>query len=146
MLTLNRGAKDAALAAGVCAATDVTGFGLLGHLYHLLVASKVAARVRAPAVPIFPHVLPLAAEGFVPGGTKRNLAYVAPHTRWDGAIDEARRLTLCDAQTSGGLLVVVPPRGESTILRELERARTPARAVIGEIIDGEPGTIHVTAA
>jgi selenide,water dikinase len=146
MLTLNRGAKDAALAAAARAATDITGFGLLGHLYHLLMASKVAAQVHARAVPIFPHVLPLAAEGIVPGGTKRNLAYVTPHARWDDAIDEAHRLTLCDAQTSGGLLVVVPRDGEGTILRELERAHTPARAVIGEIIAGEPGTIRVTAA
>jgi selenide,water dikinase len=88
----------------------------------------------------------LAAEGIVPGGTKRNLAYVASHTRWDDGIDEAHRLILCDAQTSGGLLVVVPRDGEATILRELERARTPARAVIGEIVAGEPGTLQVIPA
>jgi selenide,water dikinase len=145
MTTLNRGAKDAALAAGARAATDVTGFGLLGHLRHLLLGAGAAARLDAAAVPVLPVARGLAAEGLVPGGTRRNLAYVEPHVAWQGALPEAERLLLCDAQTSGGLLIAVPPEGEATLLAELERRGAPARAVIGELIAGEPGAIRVGA-
>ncbi len=145
MTTLNRGARDAALAAGARAATDVTGFGLLGHLHQLALASKTAARVRAGSVPCFEFARALAAEGVVPGGSKRNLAYVDAHASFDATLGEADRLLLCDAQTSGGLLIAVPPEGEGALLRELERHRTPARAVIGELVAGEPGRVEVLA-
>ena len=140
MMTLNRGAKDAALAAGAHAATDVTGFGLLGHLHNLLVGSQVAARVRAESVPLFAFARTLAADGVVPGGTRRNLDYVDPHTEW-GKLDETERLLLCDAQTSGGLLLAVPPEAEEKLLEELGRSGTLARASIGEITDGPAGSI-----
>ncbi len=145
MATLNRGAKDAALAAGAHAATDVTGFGLLGHLRHLVSAAGAGARVFAGAVPILDFVRKLAEEGMVPGGSKRNLEYVEPCTRWDPALSATDRLILCDAQTSGGLVIAVPPEGEATLLRELERNETPARAVIGEVVEGEPGSLEVVA-
>ncbi len=145
MATLNKGAKDASLAAGVHAATDVTGFGLLGHLHHLLLASGLAARISADAVPLFDFVRALAAEGVLPGGTKRNLAYVEPHVDWASTLAESERLVLCDAQTSGGLLIAVPPKGEGTLLAELEKRGASARAVIGELVAGEPGRIEVSA-
>ena len=145
MTTLNRGAKDAALVAGARAATDVTGFGLLGHLMHLAQGSGLSARVRAGAVPYFDFARTLADKGVVPGGTKRNLEYVDPHVSWDPALSETDRLLLCDAQTSGGLLIAVPPEGEETLLRELERNETPARAVIGELVEGQAGRIEVFA-
>ncbi len=145
MATLNKGAKDASLAAGAHAATDVTGFGLLGHLHHLLLASGLAARISADAVPLFDCVRALAAEGVLPGGTKRNLAYVEPHVDWASTLAASDRLVLCDAQTSGGLLIAVPPEGEGTLLAELEKRGAPARAVIGELVEGEQGRIEVTA-
>ena len=143
MTTLNRGAKDAALAAGVRAATDVTGFGLLGHLHQLSLASGLGARVDGARVPLFPFARELAEKGQVPGGTKRNLAYVEPHLRWDGPVAEHERLLLCDAQTSGGLLLAVPAEGERTLLDELERAGVGTFASIGELVDSTPGGIEV---
>jgi selenide,water dikinase len=143
MTTLNRGAKDAALAAGAHAATDVTGFGLLGHLHHMLLGAGVAARIVAGAVPMLECASRLAAAGLVPGGSKKNLSYVDPHVRWDPRLTDLERLLLADAQTSGGLLIAVPPQGEETLLAELEKHATPARAVVGEILAGEAGQIRV---
>jgi selenide,water dikinase len=145
MTTLNRGAKNAALRAGAHAATDVTGFGLLGHLHNLLLAAGVAAQVDAGAVPVFEFSRALAAQGLVPGGTKRNLSYVEPHTRFAPAIPESERLVLCDAQTSGGLLIAVPPEGEETLLSDLRESGALAGSVIGRIVDGKPGGIEVGA-
>jgi selenide,water dikinase len=145
MTTLNRGARDAALAAGSRAATDVTGFGLLGHLHHLALGSGCAARVRAGGVPLLPLVTVLAREGLVPGGSKRNLDYVSPHTAWEPSVEDTVRLLLCDAQTSGGLLLAVAPEAEGALLESLESEGTPASAVIGEIVEGPPGHIEVIA-
>jgi selenide,water dikinase len=145
MTTLNKGAKDAALAAGVRAATDVTGFGLLSHLHHLTLASRCSARLFAGAVPTFDAVHATAAAGLVPGGSKRNLQYVAPVTRFDPAVGEIERLVLSDAQTSGGLLLAVAPENEAALLAELARRGTPARAAVGELIPGEAGHIEVMA-
>jgi selenide,water dikinase len=143
MTALNKAAKDAALSAGARAATDVTGFGLLGHLHHLALASGLSARVFADAVPVLDFVPPLAGEGMVPGGSKDNLAYVEPHTRFDPGVTNAERLILADAQTSGGLLIAVPPEEEALLLRELEERGTHARAVVGELTRGEPGSLAV---
>jgi selenide,water dikinase len=145
MSTLNKGAKDAALATGVRAATDVTGFGLLGHLHHVARASGCAARVVAGAVPTLGAVRAAAEAGLVPGGSRRNLQYVAPVTVFDSAVGELERLVLADAQTSGGLLLAVPLENESALLAELEKRGTPARAVIGEMIEGPPGHLEVAA-
>jgi selenide,water dikinase len=145
MLTLNKVAKDAALAAGARAATDVTGFGLLGHLHHLASASGLSARIRLRDVPAFGFIRRLAEAGLVPAGSRKNLAYVAPHTHFGDGVAAADRLILADAQTSGGLLIAVPPDRESSLIRELERNEAPARAVIGELLAGEPGSIEVLA-
>jgi selenide,water dikinase len=103
MTGLNRDASRAALAAGVVAATDVTGFGLLGHLHKLCRASGVTAVVDAAAVPYLQAARPSLAAGYVPGGSRRNLDWVRPHL--DASVDEDELLLLADAQTSGGLLV-----------------------------------------
>jgi len=145
MTTLNKGAKDAALMARARAATDVTGFGLLGHLQHLAAASGLAARIRLRDVPTFDFVRALAEAGAVPGGSKRNLAYVAPHTHFGDDVTQIDRLILADAQTSGGLLIALPPDQESTLVAELERNHALARAVIGELVPGKPGSIEVSA-
>jgi selenide,water dikinase len=143
MTTLNKAAKDAALAAGAHAATDVTGFGLLGHLHHLALASGLSARVYADAVPTLDFALSLAAEGMVPGGSKDNLAYVEPHASFDSSLSEEERLILADAQTSGGLLIAVPREAEALLLKELAARGTPARAAVGELLVGEPGSLAV---
>jgi selenide,water dikinase len=145
MATLNKGAKDAALAAGARAATDVTGFGLLGHLHHLASASGLAAEIRVRDVPTLEFIRDLADAGLAPGGSKRNLDYAAPHTRFGADIAEIDRLILCDAQTSGGLLIAVPPDRESDLIRELERNDAPARSVIGELVPGEAGSIEASS-
>ncbi|WP_114905513.1 selenide, water dikinase SelD [Ornithinimicrobium murale] len=105
MVALNRDASRAALAAGVRAATDVTGFGLLGHLYKMCRASGVAARVDAAAVPYVAESREALAAGHVPGGSRRNLDWVRPHLSTLG-VGEDELILLADAQTSGGLLVV----------------------------------------
>ena len=106
MASLNRDASRAALAAGVRAATDVTGFGLLGHLYKMCRASGVTARVDAAAVPYLDGAREALAAGHVPGGSRRNLDWVRPHLVASAGVDEGELLLLADAQTSGGLLVV----------------------------------------
>ena len=104
MTTLNAAAAGAMVEAGVAAATDVTGFGLLGHLRKMLEASGASARVDATAVPMLPGALDLAQRGVVSGGTGRNHAWLNPTTEW-GALTQPEQLVLADAQTSGGLLI-----------------------------------------
>ncbi|QDB80297.1 selenide, water dikinase SelD [Georgenia wutianyii] len=126
MTTLNREASAAALAAGVEAATDVTGFGLLGHLFKLARASGVSAVVDAAAVPYLEGARASLAAGFVPGGSRRNLDWVRPHLLPE--VEEDELLLLADAQTSGGLLVV----GE-----------LPGHPVVGELVPAQEWTVRV---
>ena len=143
MQSLNKGAKDAALAAGSRAATDVTGFGLLGHVHNLVLGSGVAARLDAASVPIFQATRRLVSEGLVPGGSKNNLRYIEAVTRFDDSVTDDERVILADAQTSGGLVIAVPAENEGLLLDELEKNGVEVRAVIGELCDGEPGHIEV---
>jgi selenide,water dikinase len=117
MTTSNRDAAEAMVEAGAEAATDVTGFGLLGHLREMLVASTVDATLDASSVPLIPGAAALAGAGIAAGGTTRNLAHVDPHVGW-GALDRAERLLLADAQTSGGLLIATTD--PSALGRELD--------------------------
>ena len=145
MTTLNRGAAEAMLRVSVSAATDVTGFGLLGHLRNMLRASGVAARINAGAVPLLPSVPELAALDNIPGGSRRNLTDLTPDVRWDGTFTELQRLLLCDAQTSGGLLIAVPPDRAEYLITELRAELTPIAEIVGEIIPGTAGSITVHA-
>ena len=140
MLALNDGAARAALAAGVRCATDVTGFGLLGHLGNILAASRVGARIEWSRLPLLPGTVELAGRGSVPGGTRRN--YEAARVEWAADLSEAERLLAVDAQTSGGLLLAVAPARLEILLEALAREATPAAAVIGEILP-EPGVLRV---
>jgi selenide,water dikinase len=142
MTTLNDGAARAALKVGVSAATDVTGFGLLGHLTNILEASRVAAEVAIDSIPILPHARNLASRGVIPGGTQRNLE-AAERVEWAGDVSPPDRYLCVDAQTSGGLLLVVPPEHEAALLTALRNEQTPAAAVIGRIVAGTPGSIRV---
>lgn len=116
MTTLNADASAAAVAAGVKAATDVTGFGLLGHLYKMCRASGISAVLDHTAVPVLAGARESMAEGFIPGGSRRNLDWVAPHLSADLAENEL--ILLADAQTSGGLLIAGEIPG-GTIIGEL---------------------------
>ena len=145
MTTLNRGAAEAMLRVGVSAATDITGFGLLVHLRHMLRASGVSATIDAGAVPLLPDTAELAAAGCISGGTRRNLEDVTGDVTWDPALTELQRLLLCDAQTSGGLLIAVPAERTARLLEELAAEHAPVAALVGRIEGGTPGAICVAA-
>jgi selenide,water dikinase len=142
MRTTNRAAARAMLTAGVNAATDVSGFGLLGHLNELALASGLAARLDATRVPILEGVRELAVAGRVPGGTRRNLAAAEQYTNFPGSMTEADRVLLADAQTSGGLLIAVPAE-RATALESALREEGVEAAAIGELTPGQPGAIRV---
>jgi selenide,water dikinase len=144
MTTLNRGASDAMRRVGVSAATDVTGFGLIGHLRSMLRASGVAGRISAGAVPLLPAARELAEAGCIPGGTRRNIADAAEDVTWAAGVDEVTRVLLCDAQTSGGLLVAVPAGKADAFTAALRAADALAAARVGEVLEGPPGRIEVT--
>jgi selenide,water dikinase len=139
MQRLNQMAADAGRRHGATAATDVTGFGLTGHVHHLAQSSGVAARIELGKVPIMDGALEAACAGLVPGGSHRNKRYVAGHLRnTEGAHPDLLTL-VTDAQTSGGLVLAVPDSAAaSAIVSELGEGA----AIIGELFDGEPGTLH----
>jgi selenide, water dikinase len=134
MAALNQAAAQAMIEVGVSAATDITGFGLLGHLHEMTRAAGVHATIRLGQVPILEEAWELARRGMVPGGTQRNRAALDGVVSWNG-IDEEAQILLCDAQTSGGLLIAVPEPRLDRLLRSLRAAHVPAAAVIG-VVDG----------
>jgi selenide,water dikinase len=142
MTTLNRDAAEAALAAGVEAATDVTGFGLLGHLHRMLRASDVAGEVDAARVPFLPGAAELAAAGFVSGGTRNNEAFLRGHVQLEAGLPPVVTTLLHDAQTSGGLLLSVAPERLGGLVTDL-RGRGIEPAVVGRVLDGPAGRIGV---
>ena len=141
MTSLNAAAAEAMLEVGVSAATDVTGFGLLGHLHIALAEAGMSARLDAPAIPLLPGTLDLAERGMIPSGTRSNLAFVDPHVDW-GELEEIERLVLADAQTSGGLLIAVPEERADAFGDELG-GRGVLSARIGTVSAGRPGRLTV---
>jgi selenide,water dikinase len=142
MTTLNRDPAEAALAAGVQAATDVTGYGLLGHLHRMLRASGVAGEVDAARVPFLPGAAELAAAGFVSGGTRNNERYLRDHVDLEPGLPPVVATLLHDAQTSGGLLLSAPPGILGGLVAEL-RGRGVEPAVVGRVLAGPAGRIGV---
>jgi selenide,water dikinase len=142
MATLNDGAMRAALAHGVTCATDVTGFGLLGHLGNILRASGVAAEVWVEALPLLARARELAEAGVVPGGSERNLK-AATQATWAPDVRAAERMLCCDAQTSGGLLLAVAPARADGLVAALRAEGTPAAAIIGRLVAGDAGAVSV---
>jgi selenide, water dikinase len=136
MSTLNRAAGEAMMAGGaVHAATDVTGFGLLGHLSEMLGAGDVGVRISADSVPVLEETWDFVRRDVVPGGTRRNLASVDPFMDWSERLDEHHRLVLADAQTSGGLLMAVDPSGVEALIADLHTRGVRIAAHIGEFTD-----------
>ena len=142
MATLNRAAGEAAIAAGARAATDVTGFGLLGHLSRMAAASELSAEIRASAVPLLAHARELAVE-HVPGGTRRNREDLGHLLDIDHDVPDAELLLLADAQTSGGLLIAIAPERTPELLTRLAAAGISASADVGVMTEGQPGRIRV---
>jgi selenide,water dikinase len=131
MLALNDRACEIGLDLGATSATDVTGFGLLGHLGNILEAAGLAAEIDARAVPLLEGAHALAAAGTVPGGSKRNLERARGMTTFADDVDQATRLLLADAQTSGGLLLCVPEERAAEAVRRLHDAGCARSATIG---------------
>ncbi len=141
---LNRGAAAALVAARASAATDVTGFGLLGHALNVARASKKTLRFWSGAVPVLPRVLEFARAGVAPAGLHSNLAYALPYVTFDEGVPEPLRMAVADPQTSGGLLIAVSPRRVAAMMRGLKRAKVEG-AVIGEVLAKGRTPIEVRA-
>jgi selenide,water dikinase len=144
MMQLNEAAAMAMQAEHATAATDISGFGLLGHALNIARASKKTIRIWSRAVPLLPGVLEFAASGVAPAGLHANAAYLAPETRYDEGVPEPLRMAFADPQTSGGLLIAVAPSRVKTLLSRLGRARIRA-AVIGEVLARGAAPIEVAA-
>ncbi len=134
MTSLNRIPADIFSGYTVHAVTDITGFGLLGHLLEMLRASKVSALITESDVPVFQGVYESLKAGMVPGGSKQNLDYVSPHINWEARLSTDSKLLLADSQTSGGLLISLPAEEAESYLSEVREAGCPEAKIIGEII------------
>lgn len=142
MAALNREAAKVMAEFGASACTDVTGFGLLGHLWEMTSGSGVDARIHAGSVPFLEGVPALIAANVVPGGTRDNLAFVEPHVTWEEEVSQTQKLLLADAQTSGGLLIAVAEDRLPSILEALAGNGVQG-AHIGEFTGTGPGRITV---
>ncbi len=145
MSMLNRAACEAMLAIGVHAATDVTGFGLLGHLRNVVKASGCGATVWLDQVPVVEEAWEYVREGIAPGGTHANYRFLNDYVTYEDGLDKPSQLVLCDAQTSGGLLIAVAPDRADALVKKLEELGTPAFAVIGKLDEEPVGHMRVVA-
>jgi selenide,water dikinase len=144
MGVLNKGASEAMIEVGVHSATDITGYGLVGHTSEMARGSGVGIQLSLDAVPIIPGTLELLERGIVPGGTHRNLAGVSDSVEWDAALTANQKLLMCDAQTSGGLLISVAAEKCNELVAALNAANTPSAVVVGDVTDGPGGIVHVS--
>lgn len=142
MTTLNADAASVMVSNGITAATDVTGFGLLGHLRSLMRASNVSATLQADKVPMLLGARKLAEAGHIPDGSKRNLDDLASDVSFETSVDEVTKILLADAQTSGGLLMSVPAERLENVTNGLAETASTV-AVIGRVAQGLAGTIKV---
>jgi selenide,water dikinase len=143
MAMLNRGAAEAMQEVGVHAATDVTGFGLIGHLHQMALASGVAFRLFSQRVPLLPEAERLAMQGNTTRGGTLNHEYVGDSLQFADGVSPAMQHVLLDPQTSGGLLIAVAREREDALLDALRARQIPCAAVIGEVLEGTPGLIVV---
>jgi len=142
MAMLNKTAAEIMMDFEVHACSDVTGFGLLGHLKEMLEASGVSAELVFQNIPFLPDVRKLAEKGIMPGGSRRNLSYVAPITQFSEKLNKLERLMIADAQTSGGLLICVPDEQSTKLVAKLKQADVPAQK-IGSIAEEQKKRIFV---
>lgn len=144
MSTLNKQAAEVITAQGAHAVTDVTGFGLLGHLRNMTAASQVTAQVWLDQVPVIPAAWEYVRAGIAPGGTHANWRFLADWVRYEEGLGKEEQLLLSDAQTSGGLLVAIAAEGAADMLKALGKVGVQTAAVIGRLGTGEPGHILVS--
>ena len=135
MKALNSGASRAMVSSGANACSDVTGFGLVGHLREVAQASGLTGRIESGTVPLLAGARELAEAGYAPGGSRRNLESVDGSTAWSDAVDPTTRQLLADAQTSGGLLIAIAPADLEELAGSLEREGVAEWAEIGELVD-----------
>lgn len=145
MSTLNASAAEAMTEVGPVSATDVTGFGLIGHLHNMLRSSEAGAELWPEAVPLLDGVVGLAERDLVPGGTRRNEQFFGQFVDFDAPVAPVIRTILFDAQTSGGLLVAVEASKTDALVAALQARKTPAVSVVGRIVADHPGRIHVVS-
>lgn len=143
MATLNKLAAEVMTEIGVNAATDVTGFGLLGHLLEMCEASGVSAKIDYQALPFLPSVKKLAVKGIVPGGTKRNLKFVSDKVQFCEHLTDIDKLLLADAQTSGGLLISLPAEKAEKYISKFNELSEIKAVVVGEIVKRGKFVIYV---
>ena len=144
MKTLNAAAARAMTRVGAHAATDVTGFGLFGHLFEMVEASGVGARLFGSEIPCLPGALRYAEDGVNTGGGRNNESYLGDHVRFGAGVSRALQVAGFDPQTSGGLLIAVAPDRSRALIEELEAEGVNVRQVIGEVVEADAGTIAVT--
>lgn len=144
MAALNRPAAEIMLRFPVHACTDITGFGLLGHLAEMVLGSGLGVRLEAARVPVLPEARDLAAMGLLPAGAHRNREFREALVCFDERVDPILRDLFFDPQTSGGLLMAAPPEGAAGLLTELQEGGIPEAAPIGTVIGGVGESIHVT--
>jgi len=137
MAALNKRAGEIMVEIGVSTATDITGFGLIGHLNEVLSASRCAARLHVGRVPFFKEAVTIADNGMVPGGTRANEKSYAPYTEWDNGVTATEKVLMNDAQTSGGLLMFVPGEKKDLLVAALQKENILA-AHIGTVLDAAP--------
>ena len=136
MATLNRRASEIMIKVGVSTATDITGFGLIGHLNEVLSASKCRARLHSGSIPFFDEAVRLVKENVVPGGTLGNFKIYNTYVSWAGDVSEQEQILMNDAQTSGGLLIFVPAERKEKLVSALEKEGILA-AYIGDVVDSD---------
>jgi len=143
MTKLNSGGAKAMNAVGVNACTDITGYGLLGHLLEMCEGSKVSATIEFNKIPLMQGVFELAQKGFIPGGTKRNLDHVTPNVNFSKNISQEQKYLLADAQTSGGLLISVPKDKSEDLQNSLMENQCLSSSAIGQVYNSAESPIYV---
>lgn len=143
MTTLNKAAAEAMLEIGVNACTDVTGFGLVGHLVEMIRASQVGAKIFASKVPLLDGVLELIEQRVYPGGARSNKEAADPFTHWHEGVSKGMRIALCDPQTSGGLLISVERKKADALMEAMQRRGVKWASIIGEVISEPVGKVIV---
>ena len=143
MAELNRSAAEVMSHFPVHACTDVTGFGLMGHLHEMTHAAAINAEIYASSIPLIDGTWEHASASLIPGGTRDNLTYLQDHLRWSERVSDTQRLILCDAQTSGGLLFALPPEYQQQVLDQLRDASLRQARVIGRFTEKGTGSITI---
>jgi selenide,water dikinase len=143
MCELNKTASETMIEIGVTSATDITGFGLLGHAYEMAAASNVSLRFDSQQVPIIREAYDLAGKNLFPGGSIKNFEFVETKSSFAQTVSPAVRMLLCDAQTSGGLLISVPREKGEALVEILHQRGIVSARMIGEVIEKQEKRIYV---